>query len=74
MIAQTQPSADRLAVLTAPATIHVPAPRTPVTVTPTDDHVELLAADIVAKAAVVNRVLALALLLALGLVAALVLL
>jgi hypothetical protein len=74
MIAQAQPSADRLSALAAPTTIHVPAPRTPVTITSADDHVEILAAEIVAKAAVVNRVLALALLLALGLVAALVLL
>ncbi|GAA4806521.1 hypothetical protein GCM10023200_50180 [Actinomycetospora chlora] len=68
MIAQT----DRPDV----ATVHVPAPRRAplVPATAVDDHVELIAADIVATAALVNRIGALALLLALGLVAVLVLL
>ena len=76
MIAQTQPSADRLrTVADLPAGL-VPRPRaaTPATATTAPDgHVELLAAEIVSSAAVLTWVGRLVLLIALGLVAALVL-
>ncbi|MHC1558724.1 hypothetical protein ACR9E3_07200 [Actinomycetospora sp. C-140] len=78
MIAQTQ-TADiaTLDVADLPGTIVVPQPRAaapvapvPTTVpAPADDHVELLAAELLSSAAVVNWVGRLTLLLALGLVA-----